>query len=78
MNHQWKTIEKDGFPKKGTFCLCKLKHKFNSWSDYTILKSDKYFNEKCFTKFDMIYLNKDIIAYIPINEINETYGEAPV
>lgn len=71
MNVNWKTIEKDGLPPVGTFCLCKLVHEFNSWSDYTVLKVCSVVGRKMFMKYDLVYPDKNIVKYIPIDNIDK-------
>lgn len=71
MEIKWRTIEKDGFPPVGTFCLLKLVHEFNSWSDYTVLKVCSVFGRKMFMKYDLVYPDKNIVKYIPISEIDK-------
>lgn len=71
MEIKWRTIEKDGFPPVGTFCLCKLVHEFNSWSDYTVLQVSSVVGRKMFMKYDLVYPEKKIIKYIPISELEK-------
>lgn len=74
MEIKWRTIGIDGFPPAGTFCLCKLVHEFNSWSDYTVLQVVNVYGKKMFQKYDLIYPDKQIIKYIPISELEKENG----
>lgn len=65
----WKTIDKDGLPPIGTFCLCQLVHEFNSWSDYTVLQINNVCGTKQFMKYDLIYTRNKIVRYIIISEL---------
>ena len=53
MEINWRTIEKDGIPPVGTFCLCKLEGGYSSCG-YMILLVSSVAGNRLFTLYDLL------------------------
>ena len=53
MEINWRTIEKDGIPPVGTFCLCKLEGGYSSCG-YMILLVSFVAGNRLFTLYDLL------------------------
>lgn len=65
----WKTIEKDGMPKPGTFCLCETKSEV-AWCNYHIYYYGMHpaLINPAFIRYDMVIPTKNILRYIEIQK----------
>lgn len=70
MEIKWRTIEKDGIPSVGTFCLCKLEGDYSSCG-YMILLVSSVSGNRLFTLYDLLVPQGKIIKYIPISELDK-------
>ena len=70
MEITWRTIEKDGIPPVGTFCLCKLEGGYSSCG-YMILLVSSVAGNRLFTLYDLLVPQGKIIKYIPISELDK-------
>mgnify|MGYP003397700078 FL=1 len=70
MGIKWRTIEKDGLPPVGTFCLCKMSDTYSSCG-YMILSVSSIAGNKLFMLYDLICPKGEVIRYIPITELDK-------
>lgn len=70
MEIKWRTIEKDGIPPVGTFCLCKLEGSYSSCG-YMILSVSSVAGNRLFMLYDLVVPQGKVIKYIPISEFDK-------
>lgn len=66
---EWKTIEKDGYPAPGKFCLVEVDRVKSQWSKYHVYfyGYNKPFPNPAFWLYDVIIPDKQIVRYIEID-----------